>query len=391
MISFEEAYKIVMDSARPLGTEEVPIAEALHRVLAQEVQSDMDMPPFDKSAMDGFACRRDDLAEELTVVESIKAGDEPAMRIEKGQCARIMTGAIVPQGADCVVMVEETDSPTPGTTRFTGSNTRNNICYQGEDIQTGALVLSKGTLIEPQHIAMLASVGCVNPTVTRQARVGVIATGDELVEPHAKPSPAQIRTSNSYQLCAQILKADAIPTYYGIAIDTEEAIGGAIGKAAAENDVILLSGGVSMGDFDLVPGAMKDNGIEILFDAIEIRPGKPTTFGHSPQVYCFGLPGNPVPTYTQFEILVKPFLHRLMGHDFAPPRLMLPLAEDLTRKKTDRDSLVLISITQDGHIQPCAFHGSAHVSALCAADGAIIIPKGVKGIEKETPVDVRLF
>jgi len=389
MVPFEDAFKIVMEQAHVLDAEEVEIAEALHRILAEDVHSDIDMPPFDKSAMDGYACRRADLARELSILEIIQAGSAPTKSVGAGECSKIMTGAPVPSGADCVIMVEYTENPTENTVRFTGTDTRDNICFKSEDMKAGDLVLHKGTRIAPQHIATLATVGCVRPRVARCPRVAVISTGDELVEPGEKPEKAQIRSSNGYQLCAQVAAVPAIPVYYGTVKDTEDAIDRVLKDALSSCDFILLSGGVSMGDFDLVPGTMESNGLRILFDSIAMKPGKPTTFGVSPKACCLGLPGNPVSTFIQFEILVKPFLFALMGHAYRAPRLVLPLAKTLTRKRADREAWVPVSITEDGRVIANEYHGSAHVNALCDADGLLVIPKDISSVKEGTLVSVR--
>ncbi len=387
MIPFEEAFDIVMKTARPLEAEPVELREALARVLAEDVCSDVDMPPFDKSAMDGYACRREDLVLDLEIIETVQAGKTPTMTVGKGQCTKIMTGAQVPPGADCVIMVEQTELVAGGLVRFTKRETRDHICRQGEDIRKGARVVPKGTLLAPQHIAVLASAGCAQPRVSRRPRVGVIATGDELIEPGQPLGPAQIRTSNSYQLFSHVQTAGSVPTYYGIARDTEADIDSALKCAIAGNDVVILSGGVSMGDFDLVPRVMVNNNIRILFDSIAMKPGKPTTFGVSPDIYCFGLPGNPVSTFIQFEILIKPFLFRLMGHEFRPPFSVLPLAEPLRHGRSDREMWVPVVLTDEG-VRPIEYHGSAHVNALCKADGLIVVPAGAS-LEKGTAVRVR--
>jgi molybdopterin molybdotransferase len=391
MISFREAFEIVMNQARTLDAERVELGNALNRILAEDVRSDVDMPPFRKSTRDGYACRREDLAEELTVIETIQAGGAPTKPIGESQCSKIMTGAMVPEGADCVVMVEFTERPSENTIRFTGTNTADNICRQGEDINAGDIVLHKGERIGPPQIAVLAAVGCVRPRVSRQPRVGIIETGDELVPPDVTPKGSQIRASNGHLLHAQLTATGSIPTYYGIAKDTEETINCLLKRALAENDVVLVSGGVSMGDLDLVPDVMKKNNIDILFDRVAVKPGKPTTFGISTDAYCFGLPGNPVSTFVQFELLVKPFLYLLQGHHFRPPHLFLPLAKDVSQKPSRRDSWVPVTITEKGEVVPCDYHGSAHINALCDAEGLICIPGGTSYIEKGTLVDVRII
>jgi len=391
MILFEEALDIVMSHARLLDSERVSLADSLGRVLAEDVVSDVDMPPFNKSAMDGYACRRADLSHELTVLETIQAGCTPTTPIAEKACSKIMTGAPVPEGADCVIMVEFTEEAGANTIRFTGDDTRDNICLQGEDVKAGDCVLHKGDLVAAQHVAVLASVGCTEPLVARRPRVGIVATGNELVPPDAAPEPSQIRDSNSAQLYAQAVGASAAPTSYGAARDTEAELDAALKTALSENDVILMSGGVSMGDYDYVPGVMKQNGLDILFDAIAMKPGKPTTFGVSPQAVCIGLPGNPVSNFVQFEVFVKPLLYGMMGHAFRPPERDAPLAARVRVKRPNRLAWMPVRLTDQGEAERIEYHGSAHISALPQADGIIAIPKGVKSIEKGSLVRVRLI
>ncbi len=206
MLPFDEALKTVLGSANLLNSEKVGITRSLNRVLAEDIKSDIDLPPCDRAVMDGYACRRKDIDKELTIVEIIRAGIKPEKKIGPYQCAKIMTGASIPKGADCVVMVEHTKNPTANTVRIFGENTNDYIRYKGEDIHTGQVVLEKGLLIRPQHIAVLASVGCAEVPVIRKPKVGIIATGDELVEPHIRPETWQSRNSNSFQLKAQLEK-----------------------------------------------------------------------------------------------------------------------------------------------------------------------------------------
>lgn len=391
MIPFEQAFNIVMEQARILDAEPVPLREAAGGVLAQDVVCDIDIPPFDASAMDGYACRREDLPGPLRVVETIQAGVSPKSAVNPGECAKIMTGAALPAGADCVIMVEHCETDAAGMVRHLRTDTAANIRYRGENVRAGEIVLRRGTRLGPQHIAVLATVGCATPQVACRPRVGVIATGDELVEPDTVPGPSRIRNSNSYQICAHLEQTGATVRYYGIAADTEAALDTVIKGAMAESDVLILSGGVSMGDFDLVPGVMVQNGFEILFDAIAMKPGKPTTFGVGPAGYCFGLPGNPVSTFVQCEILVKPFLYALMGHRNQPLFSQLTMSEDYRRKKTDRDAWLPVTRVSDTEVRPAVYHGSAHINALCDACGFITAPRGVAEIVRGTVVTVRSF
>jgi len=391
MLPFDEALKIVLDSAHKLGSERIDIAQAANRILAEDVKSDMDMPPRNRAVVDGYACRREDLANELKVIETIRAGMPPKKTIGPNQCAKIMTGATVPRRADCVFMVEFAENPTAGTVRFTGEKTNDHIRPKGRDIKAGQVVLRCGTRIRPQHIAVLATVGHTEVLVARKPMVGIIATGDELVEPQSKPSPWRLRNSNSPQLAAQLESVGTDVTDYGIAKDTAGDIDGTFKKAAAENDVVLLSGGVSMGDFDLVPGILKQNNIELLFEKIALKPGKPTVFGISENLYCFGLPGNPVSTFVVFELLVKPFLYKLMGHDYAPPNIQMPLDETIWRKDTERRGWTPVTITDAGTLRKVEYHDSGHINALCGADGLVCMDVGVAEIPKGTIVQIRLI
>jgi len=389
MIEFDKAFELVMGAARELDTERVGIDGALNRILAEDVTSDIDMPPFNKSAVDGFACRRCDLGNELTVVETICAGRLPTRRIGPGQCAKIMTGAPVPEGADCVVMVEYTKNTSADKIRFIGTETADNICPKAEDVKADDVLIRRGSIIGPQHIAVLAATGCVRPLVFRRPRVGIIATGNELVEPAVKPQGSQIRNSNSYQLLAQLQRAGAVPHYYGIAADSPIAIDSMLKKATADNDVVLLSGGVSMGDFDLVPGILRENGFKLLFEKVAIKPGKPTVFAVCKDKFCFGLPGNPVSTFVVFEVLVRPFLCRMMGGDSRPFTVPMRLEKTIRRHRTERMSWIPVKLTQHGGVVPVEYHGSAHINALCGADGITAIPIGVAEVKKGTTVNVR--
>lgn len=389
MISFEQAYEIVMSRARVLGAEPVDLRDGLNRILAQEVCADSDIPPFDKSAMDGYACKRADLPGPLRVIEVVQAGAAPRKTVGPGECAKIMTGAPIPSGADWVVMIEDTETDTEGAVRVTRPSKQHHVRYKGEDARAGAEVLRPGTKLGPQHLATLATVGCVRPLVAVRPRVGIIATGDELVEPNQLPGPGQIRTSNSPQIRAHAESTGAVITYYGIARDREEVIEAVLRRAESENDVVLLSGGVSKGDFDFVPAIMTKLGFEILFDAIAMKPGKPTTFAVSPRAYCFGLPGNPVSTFVQCGILVKPFLYALMGHRYRAPQSWLPLAEDLRDHSAGRETWVPVRVTDEDTVRRCEYHGSAHITGLCEADGFVVIPPGTDGIEKGSLVCVR--
>ncbi len=388
MILFEEAFDIVMKQADSLKTERLTLVDSLGRVIAEDVFSDVDMPPFDRSAMDGYACKTEDIQGELEVIEIIAAGEIPSRKVGKGQCTKIMTGAMVPEAADCVVMIEHTEEIGENKIRLTKTDSRINIALRGEDIKSGDLVIPKGSKIGAQHVAVMAAVGCVKPLIYKQPSVGIISTGNELVEPEYKPEISHIRNSNAYQLIAQVKIAGGIANYYGIAKDTEEALNKVIKKASSENDLILLTGGVSMGDFDIVPKVIRKVGFNFLFENIAVQPGKPTTFAVKDDKFCFGLPGNPVSSFMQFEMLVKPFIYKMNGGIYKPLVTTLPMGIEYKRKRATRRSVIPVTI-DDGQVFPLEYHGSAHIASLVNANGIVIIPIGETVLEKGKIVDVR--
>lgn len=390
MISLEEALKII-DVLPPLDTtDKVRLHQALGRILLQDVYADADMPAFDKSAMDGYACRFEDIHMPLKVIDYVPAGTVSASMVQKGQCVRIMTGAPVPAGADCVLMVEHTRNLDAQTIEFTGKNTKSNICYRGEDIKAGEKILESGHRLNPASLAAAASVGVTFLKVAKRPRVAILATGDELVEAHQLPDKAQIRNSNAYNIQAQVLKTGIQAEYLGIVRDTEMALELAISKALNTCDVLLLTGGVSMGDKDYVPQVLEKLGFRILVNKIAIQPGKPVVFAQTGHKYCFGLSGNPVSSFLQFELLVKPLLYRLMGHAYELPWVKMTLDTAVSRKKAERLQFFPVRLS-GGMAQVLEFHGSAHILALAHADGFGTFAIGQEMIESGAYTSVLLI
>jgi len=389
MIQFEEALRIVTDSAFETGVEEILFDSSTGRVLAENVLSDIDMPPFNRSAVDGYACRREDIGSELEVVETIPAGKMPEVPVGRRQCSKIMTGSVVPAECDMVVMVEDTEILPSGRIIFRGSSGKNNISLRGEDIRAGDQVLEAGTLIKPQDIAVMAAAGCTRVLARKRPALAVISSGNELVVPADKPAPGQIRDSNSYQLTAQAVRAGAVPAFYGIASDDKEETYRIVEKAIIENDIVIITGGVSMGEFDFVPMVMERAGVKILFTRVAVQPGKPTTFGAHPAALVFGLPGNPVSSFIQFELLVRPLILRMMGCRTGIADIALPAGVDYSRKSADRMACIPVIIDKRGSVTPVEFHGSAHIASLTHADGIMQVPAGKLSIKKGEIVNVR--
>ena len=389
MISFEEAIEIIKGFALPLGTKRVNLFEALNKTLAEDIYSDISMPPFNKSAMDGYACRKSDLKNRLSVIEEIAAGEVPVKSIGENQCARIMTGAMVPEGADAVIMKEDIEQINSLSVLYTGENSRTNICSQGEDVKAGDLVLKKGDVILPAQIAILASVGVSQPAVYKNPTIAIISTGNELVEPDQKPGVSKIRNSNSYQLVAQVQQSGITPIYLGIIRDDEQSLLRMLTAAIEKYDITIISGGVSVGDFDFVPKILKELNVNIRVHGMNVRPGKHLLFGEKANRFIFGMPGNPVSSFVQFEVLVRPFLNALMGRSNTESSLYLPIQEDYFRKKGDLLVFVPVTLTKQGTVRPLEYHGSAHIHAYSFAQGIMEVPQSISMIKKGDLVCVR--
>ncbi len=389
MIQFDEALAIVTAPIHNQTIETISLEDSLNRVLAENVFTDTAIPPFNKSAMDGYACRKNDIHEHLEIIDEIPAGKIPLRKIGKNQCARIFTGAMVPDGADTVLMQEDIEKTGTQTIKFIGEKTHSNICYLGEDVKEGEQVLSKGILLLPQHIAILATIGHTRVKVYKRPVVCIISTGDELIEPSLKPVGSQIRNSNALQLIGQIKQLGLDVLNLGIVKDDKASILQIILQAKQQADVILITGGVSVGDYDFVPQVLIDAGFEIIFHGIKIKPGKPILFGKSNQHWCFGLPGNPVSVFVQFELLIKPFLLNLMNAKCNQRFIKIPAATSFQIKDITRLTLVPINFSEEGTVIPIDYHGSADIHAYTKAEGIMKMPLGKNKIEQGELVDVR--
>ncbi len=389
MITFEEAYGTVMKYVIETETETIPFSDTWGRILDENIASDVDMPPFNRSAVDGYACNRIDLTNDLDVIEVIPAGKEPLRTVGEKQCSKIMTGAIVPGGCDVVFMKEESEILQDGRIRFTGIDPRLNISLKGEDVRRGDIVIKKGKRIQPQDIALMASVGHTSVRVKKRPVAGIISTGDELIDPSDYPALSQIRNSNASQLAAQVKRAGGAAVDFGIAPDNETVTFGIIEKSIKECDIVIITGGVSMGDFDFVPAVLERAGVKILFDRVSVQPGKPTTFGTHSKAVVFGLPGNPVSSFIQFELLVRPFINKMMGYTWIPLEYKLPLGIDFERKSSGRLGFIPVTINMNKEVIPVNYHGSAHLAALSDTEGIIVMKPGIKSLKKGEIVNVR--
>lgn len=379
MLEVAVAREIVLTHAKPLTAVRTPLTpDALGRVLAENVRADIDSPPFRKSMMDGYAVRAADCAStvELRIVEEIPAGAVPTKSIAAGECARIFTGAPVPDGADAVVMQERTE-PLGDRVRVsdTGLSPGRNVMPRGKEMTAGDVVLPVGSVLSPVAFGVLASVGRSESATSPAPRVAILATGDELVEANVVPGPGQIRNSNGPMLAALVHRAGGIPRYLGIVRDDLGELRARIGTALAQADVLLLTGGVSVGKLDLVPGVLEELGVVAHFHKVRMKPGKPLLFGSRGNTLVFGLPGNPVSGLVGFELFVRPALRKLAGHaDPGPTTASLPLAADLLANH-DRPTYSP-GIIEASQVRPLPWAGSGDLRSMLAANAFIVLPPG---------------
>jgi molybdopterin molybdotransferase len=391
MIELEKALSLAGTYPVRVGKVGVPLKEALGRVLAEDIYTDRDVPPFPKATMDGYACRQEDLPGPLNVLESIPAGLTPTRKVGKGQCSKIMTGAMVPEGANCVIMQEYVDTRADDTIVFTAAETDRNIHPRGQDLKEGDLLLPAGTILTPGHLGIISSAGKVQVMVARQLTIGILATGSELINPDQIPEGAQIRNSNSQQLSAQVRRAGHIPKNLGIVGDQIDALADRITEALEQLDLLILTGGASVGELDLVPGVLEDLGLQLEFHQVAIQPGKPVSFAHRGGDACFGLSGNPVSSFVQFELLVRPYLELCTGAIPINKRIRLIMENEYRRHQADRHFFLPVCITDNGGCDAVVYHGSGHLHALAKAIGFAELPTGQQVINKGEPVYVRLI
>ncbi len=389
MIQLNEALnRLQAEVLYPEG-EEILLEKGLGRVLLEDIDSSIEMPPFDKAAMDGYAINSDDPEENFRVRNVIAAGDPPGTRLSMGEASRIMTGAPVPDGADQVV-IREVSYEKDGRVTFTDRSGISNICLRGEDVREGQRILDRGTLMGPAEIGSAAAVGRNRIQVGRIPRVSVLVTGSEIVAPGEPLSPGRIYDSNSASIGAQLRRMGIDPFRVSRIKDTPQKIRAGIEQALSDGDVVVISGGVSMGDFDYVPGILEELGVTLHFSKVAVKPGKPSVFGSRNGKYVFGLPGNPVSTYVIFEIMIKAFLYRMMGHVYEPRMIRARMARPFNRKKTNRTAHIPVRV-RDGKVFLPEYHGSAHLFALPGSDGLLTVPVGTARIPAEVEVDVRLI
>jgi molybdopterin molybdotransferase len=397
MISVHDALTLILETISPLGGERLGLLQAVGRVLAERVHSAREVPPFANSAMDGYAVRWDDVqdasAEQpvaLAVSETIQAGAVPTQAVTTGTASKIMTGAVIPPGADTVIRVEDTEEQDDRVWIKRQERPGTHIRASGEDIHRGQVVLEKGRVLRPADIGLLASVGRSTVLVRQRPRVAILSTGNELVEVDEALRPGQIVNSNAYTLAAAVQEAGCQPVPLEIARDTLAEIRVALSEAV-RHDIVLSTGGVSVGDFDFVKAAMDELGIRRLFWQVAQRPGKPLTFGLLRERPYFGLPGNPVSALVCFYLYVRPALGRMMGQERVfPPIVSAVVGEDIPKAKGLTEFVRCRLIHVNGHYEAHSTgnQSSGVLSSLSLGEGLVIGPSELALLPKGMHVKV---
>ncbi|MCQ3938567.1 MAG: molybdopterin molybdenumtransferase MoeA [Chloroflexi bacterium] len=402
MLTVTEARERILAHFSPAATETIPLAACVNRVLGVDIAADHDHPPFDNSAVDGFAVRAEDTpASRLRVVADIPAGTSPTATLKPGEAARIMTGAQLPEGANAVIPVEDTDfknrqagTPAPETVSLDKKlKAGENVRARGMDIRTGEVVLQKGRTLKPQDLGLLAALGMANVIVYKKPRAALLSSGDELLPVEAPLEPGKIRDSNSYTIAALIENAGADVLRLGVARDTREAVTSLLDRAVSEGaDLILSTAGVSVGAFDFIKEVIESNG-RMDFWRVNMRPGKPLAFGKYRDVNFIGLPGNPVSAFVGFEVFVRPSLERMSGKmDGGRQTVRVRCAEEI--ESDGRESYLRAKIRVEDGIRIASLtghQGSGNLLSLVQADALLIIPAGVKCVPAGQEVDAFLL
>ncbi|MCM3709424.1 molybdopterin molybdotransferase MoeA [Sporosarcina luteola] len=400
-IPVAEAVRLVMEHATPLGTEMIGLEEAYGRVLAEPIIAKHDVPPFDRSPYDGFAIRSldskgaaGDNRVSFTVIGEIGAGYVGDKPIGEKEAYRIMTGAQIPENADAVVMLEQTVETDDGFTLRKPFEAGENISYKGEDAKEGELLIEAGSLIHPGTVALLATFGYAEVKVAKRPVAGILSTGTELLDVADELVPGKIRNSNGPMIRAQLKRMGIDYKSYGMAADDLDACTSIVEQAIAETDLLITTGGVSVGDYDYLPAIYERLGAKVLFNKVAMRPGSVTTVAQLGNKLLFGLSGNPSACFTGFELFTRPAILAMMG-ETAPymPRMTAKLGEDFTKPNPFTRFIRATWTFTEGGIEavPAGFNKSNAVSSIARGNCLIVLPSGTRGFVQGDEVDILLI
>ena len=399
-VEVEQALGIVLGSVSPLAREIRPLLDCLGSVLAEEVPADMDIPPFDNSAMDGYAVMAADTAGatpekpvSLRVIADLPAGYPPPALVRSGEAVRIMTGAPMPSGTDAVVRTEEVERGDGTVLISKPVPSGNDLRRAGEDVRKGEVILRQGIPLRPAEIGMLATLGRTRAQVVRTPRVAVLATGDELVAPDEPVTPGKIRNSNLYSISAQVKACGGEPLPLGVARDTAAELEARIRQGIIGADMLLTSGGVSVGDYDVVKTVLARMG-EILFWRVKMRPGSPVTFGRIAGKPMFGLPGNPSASMVAFEQFVRPAILKMSGRTRLRRRQVEATLEEGVKNRVGVRNFVRAIATEEKgewRVRPAGSQGSGILRTMVQANSILVIPETVARLQPGDRATVQML
>lgn len=400
MISMEDALEIVLKQVSVLSSERVKLLSSLGRVLSENIYSDFDIPGFNRAAMDGYAVVAKDTVHAcpdrpvtLKVIDEVPAGFKVKSAISSGKAIRIMTGAVLPEGADAVVMVEYTEARGDKVMVFRSVKKGENVSFSGEDVKKGELVLPRGTLIRPQEVGMLAALGKTEVYVTRKPKVAIISTGDELIEPGKTLEKGKIYDSNSFSLFSQVLKCGADPERIGIVPDDKDELLHKV-KMGLSSNILLLSGGVSEGKYDLVKEVLMEAGVKPLFWKVAVKPGKPTFFGIKERTLVFGLPGYPVSSMMNFENLVKPAIFKMLGRKgYKRIKIRAVLKGEIKNSSGRKNFIRVRLIEENGRCLaiPAPSQKSGVLKSMVWANAVVVLSTDVRKVKNGEEVLVEIL
>ena len=396
MLDFNIALELVGEIAETLDTINLPVVDSVGYVLSEDIHSPMDMPPFVKSAMDGYAFTselKDYKSIKLKNIGIIAAGDFHEGIIKSDECISIMTGAPLPDSTDTVIPIENTDKEDEFITFSRNVAAGANVCQKGEDISKGELIVKEGTLIKTSHIALISSAGYKTVKVIRKPKIAILNTGSEIIEPGKELKAGQIYNSNGQMLHAMCKNINIDADYIGIATDDEETLKNSI-KKGLEYDILLISGGVSMGEFDLVPGMLTDAGVKKIFHKVRVKPGKPLFFGTHSNGLVFGLPGNPLSNYVGFTVFVTTAVKKMGSLTELYPEFQTgTLTKEFMQRPGRKNFFPAIINKKDGqyYITPVDSNGSADIMSLSKSDGFLIADEKVSSIAEGEKTEFILF
>ena len=389
MVTFEQARKLILKNTQTLKNENILVEHSVGKVLTDDIISSIEMPPFNKSAMDGYALKSTDIKTipaKLKNIGVVQAGKSFNGTIKKNECIKIMTGAPIPLGADTVIMVEKTQASRDCITILESANKGSNICLKAEDIKIGAKLLKKNKVLLTSDIALLSMVGKKYVRVTKKPEVAVLSTGDEIIPAGNKLKQNQIYNSNGPQLIS-LLRSDGINgKFLGITKDEHAQLIKAC-KQGLRSDLFLISGGVSMGDYDLVPKILKELGVKEIFHYVLTKPGKPLFFGKKGSTYVFGIPGNPVSNFFIYYAYIRLAIYKMKGMNTIPPQMKEGIINKSFKHKKGRKHFVVVKVTEKNNdylLEPIKSNGSADNLALSLGNGFMMVDENVEFVEKNS-------